>query len=532
MALMRRNPGFDGKLTPTFDAGVVTGLAFLADHVTDISPVQVLTGLKVLQCQGSKAGLGRLANLAPLGGMKLTELMCKYTQVSDLSPLKGMELITLWCTSTRVVDLAPLEGMPLSNLQISQTRVADLSPLRGMPLTVLTFNVTIVSNLSPLKGMKLKELHCSNTPVADLSPLEGMPLTSLWLSGTKVTDLSPLKNMPLTDLHFDGKPDGGTEIVRALTLLKKINKKPAAEFWKEVGEKQAADQAWLNWLKRVAALTAKEQIEEVRKELMRLNPGFDGQVRHKIEEGVVTELTLDAANVTDISPIRVFDAVRVLRCAGTSQRPGALSSVAALAGMNFSRLTSLNLSWTNVGDQATSCFKDCTNLTELHLQVTKVGDAGLAHFRGCQQLVNVDLGSTRVSDAGLAYLKDCKRLTYLRVGRTKVGDSGLAHVKGMPLKVLYIYGTAITDLTPLEGMPLEQVRLTPKNITRGLELLRDSKSLKTIGVDTNLAWPAAEFWERYDKGEFGKAALSFTDADVQRIAALPAALQVEEVRKE
>ena len=30
------------------------------------------------------------------------------------------------------------------------------------------------------------------------------------------------------------------------------------------------------------------------------------------------------------------------------------------------------------------------------------------------------------------------------------------------------------------------------------------KSLKTIGIgwQNDKAWPAAEFWERYDKGEF------------------------------
>ena len=28
------------------------------------------------------------------------------------------------------------------------------------------------------------------------------------------------------------------------------------------------------------------------------------------------------------------------------------------------------------------------------------------------------------------------------------------------------------------------------------------KSLETIGVAWDQAWPAAEFWERYDKGEF------------------------------
>jgi hypothetical protein len=28
------------------------------------------------------------------------------------------------------------------------------------------------------------------------------------------------------------------------------------------------------------------------------------------------------------------------------------------------------------------------------------------------------------------------------------------------------------------------------------------KSLKTIGIDGNQAWPAAELWQRYDQGDF------------------------------
>jgi len=83
-----------------------------------------------------------------------------------------------------------------------------------------------------------------------------------------------------------------------------------------------------------------------------------------------------------------------------------------------------------------------------------------------------------------------------------VTDAGLVHFKAMPLMALWIDDTDITDLTPLQGMPLEEIRLTPKNITRGLDVLRDMKSLQTIGVEWNQAWPAAEFWERYDRGEF------------------------------
>jgi hypothetical protein len=62
--------------------------------------------------------------------------------------------------------------------------------------------------------------------------------------------------------------------------------------------------------------------------------------------------------------------------------------------------------------------------------------------------------------------------------------------------------TGITDLTPLQGMPLGEIRLTPKNITRGLDILRDMKSLKTIGNSYHQGWTAADFWGRYDKGEF------------------------------
>ena len=70
-------------------------------------------------------------------------------------------------------------------------------------------------------------------------------------------------------------------------------------------------------VQRIAALPAAEQVEEVRKELMRRNPGFDGKVEHKIEDGVVTEFRIVTDKVTDIAPIRVFNALRVLECSGT-----------------------------------------------------------------------------------------------------------------------------------------------------------------------------------------------------------------------
>jgi eukaryotic-like serine/threonine-protein kinase len=81
--------------------------------------------------------------------------------------------------------------------------------------------------------------------------------------------------------------------------------------------------------------------------------------------------------------------------------------------------------------------------------------------------------------------------------------SDLSPLMGMKLTYLHCGDTKVSDLSALEEMALEEIRLTPKNITKkALEILRNMKSLKTIGTEWNRAWPAAEFWARYDKGEF------------------------------
>ena len=46
----------------------------------------------------------------------------------------------------------------------------------------------------------------------------------------------------------------------------------------------------------------------------------------------------------------------------------------------------------------------------------------------------------------------------------------------MPLTHLYLTGTPVSDLTPLQGMTLSEVWLTPKNIRSGInEILRDDQ---------------------------------------------------------
>ena len=100
--LQELNSEFDGQMKHTIENGVVVGLEFCTDNVTDISPVRAMAGLEHLMCDGSGLssilsgsgldGSGKLVDLTPLKGMSLTTLFCGYTQVSDLTPLRGMPL--------------------------------------------------------------------------------------------------------------------------------------------------------------------------------------------------------------------------------------------------------------------------------------------------------------------------------------------------------------------------------------------------------------------------------------------------------
>src|SRR5262249_1058995 len=148
---------------------------------------------------------------------------------------------------------------------------------------------------------------------------------------------------------------------------------PAAEFWEryDKGEFGKAAAPFTDAdVKRIATLPADQQVEEVRKELKRRNPGFDGKFEHKIEDGVVTEFKIVTDKVTDIAPIRVWSALRVLGCPGTHDNgkpSGLLADLSPLRGMKLAGLRQLDLHNTNVTDTGLIHFKDCAELSILDL---------------------------------------------------------------------------------------------------------------------------------------------------------------------
>jgi hypothetical protein len=74
----------------------------------------------------------------------------------------------------------------------------------------------------------------------------------------------------------------------------------------------------------------------------------------------------------------------------------------------------------------------------------------------------------------------------------------------MALAYLVIDGTKVSDLSPLQGMSISTTFFSPKNITKGLGVIRRMKSIKTIGISGNREdqLPPDEFWKKYDASEF------------------------------
>ena len=580
--LMELNPGFDGKVTgwfgrgtPKIENGVVTELGLITDEVVDLSPVRALAGLRLLFIRAASEN-SKLADMTALHGMKLTSLdVGGCGQVQDLSPLKGMPLTSLGLLHCKQVsDLTPLEGMALTNLDLAYCdQVRDLTPLRAMKLNSLGLNGIVrdltllqgmpltslglwgcgeIRDLSPLRGMRLTSLQVGECgQVRDLMPLKGMPLTSLGCYNTSVSDLSPLRGMNLTNVTLTPKNiTKGLEVIRQMNSLKTIaisdgqkDRLPPDEFWKkydagEFGKPDVAkpltninDPAFQAWMKTVAALPAEKQIEAVSKKLMELNPGFDGKVTGadgagapKIENGVVMEFRFVPENVTDISPVRALLGLKFLAVDSARSK---LSDLSPLEGMP---LTHLDFPRSPVTDL--SPLRGMP-LTELNCGDTKVSD--LSPLRGIP-LNRLEFYGTQVFD--LSPLQGMP-LRFLNFDRAQVSD--LSPLQGIPLAYLHCDNTPVSDLTPLQAMKLVDFRFTPKNITKGLDVIRQMKSLQTIGIEGGKRIPPTEFWKKYDAGEFGKpitAAKPITNINdpafqqwMKTVAALPAEKQVEAVSR-
>ena len=181
-----------------------------------------------------------------------------------------------------------------------------------------------------------------------------------------------------------------------------------------------------DWLAHVASLPAPEQFQAVLEKLRERNPSFEGEVKHVIENGAVTEIEFVGEYVEDISPLQALKELRIFNGAasGSTRVNGGFYDLSPLSDL---KLTKLEIAFNE-----------------------RIDDLSAIHRLPLRELI---CNRTQVAD--LSPLSGMP-LEYLDVGATPVAD--LSPLRGAPLRTLRCFQTQVDDFSPLAGMPLEQVR--------------------------------------------------------------------------
>jgi predicted Ser/Thr protein kinase len=300
------NPKFDEtKMQAATSGGKVRRVTFNSDEVANLAPLRVFADMDDLRCNGNWPRKGKLA------------------------------------------DLAPLQGLRLHHLEFRETRVSDLTPLRAMRLQFLSAGAAPIKDVTPLAGMPLTHFDCYWSGVSDITPLAGIAMVELHVHGCPIKDLAPVRDMPLRMLGFSPGPTVSLALLRSQWGLQDINDKPSIEFWKKADPEHAA---YLDWIQTTRELPVAKQVEAVLAKLKERNPDFHGTIESpQVFDGKVIAFTVPAEGVTDLSPVRGFPKLSVLNCAGTEAQPSPLSDLSPLRGMAVDKL---NVSYTAVKDLA------------------------------------------------------------------------------------------------------------------------------------------------------------------------------------
>lgn len=127
-----------------------------------------------------------------------------------------------------------------------------------------------------------------------------------------------------------------------------------------------------------------------------------------------------------------------------------------------------------------------------HIHFRENRDVDDAALRLCMQLPSLTelvLNETSISDNGLAFLPNLKQLEILHLGSTAITDSGLIHLSGLPLHILDLCRTSVSDkgLNALRLIPtLSEIWLCNTCVSaKGISAFRQHLPHCTVHVDAN-----------------------------------------------
>jgi len=136
----------------------------------DFGPIAALTQLENLHIQ--KNGLRDISRLRQLTNIRsLWMSHNEISDISVLANMTQMECLLM--EDNADPDIAVLKNLTkLNTLYADHCGIADLTPLAGLPLTELVLNDNLITDITALAGMtELTMLHLRNNYISDFSPI-------------------------------------------------------------------------------------------------------------------------------------------------------------------------------------------------------------------------------------------------------------------------------------------------------------------------------------------------------------------------
>ena len=380
--------------------------------------------------------------------------------LKDRLTIREDGLLDLDLSGTKLANLDALASAPLGGLNVSGVQgVSDLAPLRGMRLATLVLTGTVIKDLSSLSGMtSLTHLELSRTKVVELSPLTGLPLVLLALDGTPVTELGPLKGMPLERLNLSDTRVTSFSALKGMPLKwLAAHKVPVLDFTPltgtplkllEVDETRVRDLGFLRGMPlNTLMIWGCEEARNLR---------------------VLSEIpTLEVLLLP--GDYWTFPQEEVNAIAALKTHPG-LKQIATewMRGSNVRTLQSKDLFWKDWAVE--EAVVGPLHVLGIKPALTKLDDG----------TYYLDFGGAPLTN--LPPIPKDFPLSELSLHDSKVRD--LSGLRGLRLRTLWLTGTFVQDLRPLEGMPLSWLSLGGPNMTlTNLDSLR-SLPLKRLDAHT------------------------------------------------
>ena len=424
-----------------------------------------------------KAELAKRIGTDDTGGLSVD---LSKLPISDLSPLQGLPIVTLNIEQTAVSTLQPLAGMPLKYLNAEKAKLTSLQPLKGMALIELNVGTNGISDLSPLQGMPLEKLIINYSKVSDLSPLRGMPLKKLCVEFTPISDLTPLKELRLTELQagfthvhdltpLSGMPLTGLSLMLSsgVTDLEPLRGLPLE--WLDLAQTGISD---LSPLEGMPILSLDLSVCVLLSDL------------HPLERLPLLESVSLPLNLTDLDFLRRHPKLRSFRWLNRQAfvTPDFPLVPAPRFWKHYDELKAAEKKFAVAFAEQGATFTPGKHLTSTRGEYFEADLTGTP-LRDLRFLEGLPVAVLRIANTRISDLTPVAKCPLAELRATGSALETLAPLASARLTWLDIQNTKVTDLTPLRDMPLTIVFLSGSSV-------KDVSPLATCRSLTALVLPA------------------------------------------